>query len=238
CICWFRVSGTKDVSHTVPDTITTWETEAFCLSPQGFGLAPRKEINVFQPFFLELSLPYSIIRGERFELKATTFNYLSSCIMVTVTPAPSLDYTLTPLSGDQYTSCLCGSERKTLSWTMAPSVLGVVNVSVTAKAVASRALCDNKIVSVPVRGRIDVVTRSLIVKAEGTEITKTYNFLLCPKGKAVTEQMQITLPKNMIDGSARASLSVLGKIHFNFCFILTHFGKLTGFPALKPQRHQ
>ncbi len=39
-------------------------------------------------------------------------------------PAPSLDYTLTPLSGDQYTSCLCGSERKTLSWTMAPSALG------------------------------------------------------------------------------------------------------------------
>ncbi|TDH15362.1 hypothetical protein EPR50_G00030870 [Perca flavescens] len=116
--------GTKNVSLTVPDTITTWETEAFCLSPQGFGLARRKNLTVFQPFFLELSLPYSIIRGEHFELKATTFNYLTSCIMVTVTPTPSLDYTLTPLSGDQYTSCLCGSERKTLSWTMAPSALG------------------------------------------------------------------------------------------------------------------
>uniref|UniRef100_A0A8C9XN29 Alpha-2-macroglobulin-like n=1 Tax=Sander lucioperca TaxID=283035 RepID=A0A8C9XN29_SANLU len=176
-------SGTKDVSLTVPDTITTWETEAFCLSPQGFGLAPRKNITVFQPFFLELSLPYSIIRGEHFELKATTFNYLTSCIMVTVTPTPSLDYTLTPLSGDQYTSCLCGSERKTLSWTMAPSVLGVVNVSVTAEAVTSQISCDNEIVSVPERGRIDVVTRPLIVKAEGTEMTKTYNWLLCPKGQ-------------------------------------------------------
>ncbi|XP_028429213.1 alpha-2-macroglobulin isoform X3 [Perca flavescens] len=175
-------SGTKDVSLTVPDTITTWETEAFCLSPQGFGLAPRKNITVFQPFFLELSLPYSIIRGEHFELKATTFNYLTSCIMVTVTPTPSLDYTLTPLSGDQYTSCLCGSERKTLSWTMAPSALGVVNVSVSAEAVTSQISCDNEIVSVPERGRIDVVTRPLIVKAEGTEMTKTYNWLLCPKG--------------------------------------------------------
>ena len=82
CILSSRESGTKDVPFTVPDTITTWETEAFCLSPQGFGLAPRKEIKVFQPFFLELSLPYSIIRGEHFELKATIFNYLSSCIMV------------------------------------------------------------------------------------------------------------------------------------------------------------
>ncbi|XP_041795894.1 alpha-2-macroglobulin-like [Chelmon rostratus] len=205
-------SGTKDVSLTVPDTITTWETEAFCLSPLGFGLAPRKEINVFQPFFLELSLPYSIIRGEHFELKATTFNYLSKCIMVTVTPTASLDYTLNPLSGDQYTSCLCGNERKTLRWTMAPSVLGVVNVTVTAEAVASHTSCDNEIVSVPDRGRIDVVTRSLIVKAEGTEMAKTYNWLLCPKGEALTEETSIQLPENMIDGSARASLSVLGDI--------------------------
>uniref|UniRef100_A0AAQ5Z388 Alpha-2-macroglobulin-like n=1 Tax=Amphiprion ocellaris TaxID=80972 RepID=A0AAQ5Z388_AMPOC len=157
-------SGTKDVSLTVPDTITTWETETFCLSPQGFGLAPRKQITVFQPFFLELTLPYSIIRGERFELKATVFNYLSSCIMVTVTPTPSSDYTLTPLSGNQYTSCLCGNERKTFSWTMNPTALGVVNVSVSAEAVTSHVLCDNEIVSVPDRGRIDVVTRSLIVK--------------------------------------------------------------------------
>ncbi|XP_028429998.1 alpha-2-macroglobulin [Perca flavescens] len=203
--------GTKNVSFTVPDTITTWETEAFCLSPQGFGLARRKNLTVFQPFFLELSLPYSIIRGEHFELKATTFNYLTSCIMVTVTPTPSLDYTLTPLSGDQYTSCLCGSERKTLSWTMAPSALGIVNVSVRAEAVTSQTSCDNEVVSVPERGRIDVVTRPLIVKAEGTEMTNAYNWLLCPKGQALTEEMDIELPEN-IAGSARASVSVLGDI--------------------------
>nr|XP_020444082.1 alpha-2-macroglobulin-like [Monopterus albus] len=205
-------SGTKDVSLTAPDTITTWEMEAFCLSPHGFGLAPRKEITVFQPFFLELTLPYSIIRGEHFVLKATVFNYLTNCIMVTVTPEPSSDYTLTPLSGDQYTSCLCGSERKTFSWTMNPSVLGTVNVTVTAEAVASQALCDNEVASVPDRGRIDVVTKPLIVKAEGTEEQKTYNWLLCPNEEALTEEMEIHLPENVIDGSARASVSVLGDI--------------------------
>ncbi|XP_034459881.1 alpha-2-macroglobulin-like [Hippoglossus hippoglossus] len=205
-------SGTKDVSLLVPDTITTWETEAFCLSPQGFGLAPRKEITVFQPFFLELTMPYSIIRGEHFELKATIFNYLSSCIMVSVAPAHSLDYTLTPLSGDKYTSCLCGNERLTLSWNMSPTALGVVNVSVTAEAVESHTSCGNEIVSVPERGRIDVVTRPLIVKAEGTEMTKTHNLLLCPKGEALTEEVELQLPENVIEGSARASLSVLGDI--------------------------
>ena len=41
---------------------------------------------------------------------------------------------------------------------------GALNVSVSAEAVASHASCDNEIVSVPERGRIYVVTRSLLVK--------------------------------------------------------------------------
>ncbi|RVE64678.1 hypothetical protein OJAV_G00128200 [Oryzias javanicus] len=205
-------SGTKDVFLTAPDTITTWETETFCLSSQGFGLAPRKKLTVFQPFFLELTLPYSIIRGENFELKATVFNYLSSCIMVKVTPGPSLGYILTPVTSEEYTSCLCGSERKTFRWNMNPTALGVVNITVTAEAIPSHASCDNEIVNVPERGRIDIVTKSLIVKAEGTEITKTYNWLLCPKGEAVIEETDLQLPDNVIDGSARTTVSVLGDV--------------------------
>uniref|UniRef100_A0A3P9BYT9 Alpha-2-macroglobulin n=1 Tax=Maylandia zebra TaxID=106582 RepID=A0A3P9BYT9_9CICH len=196
CFCCFRDDGKRGVSLTVPDTITTWETEAFCLSSQGFGLAPRKEMKVFQPFFLELTMPYSIIRGEHFELRATVFNYLTSCIMVTVTPGPSSDYTLTPLSGDLYTSCLCANERKTLRWTMIPTALGAVNVTVSAEAVASHVSCDNEVVSVPDRGRIDVVTKSLIVKVRSP----------------LTEEAEIHLPENVIEGSARTSVSVLGDI--------------------------
>ncbi|XP_036821660.1 alpha-2-macroglobulin-like [Oncorhynchus mykiss] len=205
-------SGTADMPLTVPDTITTWQTEAFCLAPGGFGLAPPVELTVFQPFFLELTLPYSIIRGEHFELKATVFNYLSKCIMVSVTPAHSLDYTLTPLKDVQYSSCLCANGRKTFSWTMAPSILGVLNVSVSAEAVQSHTVCDNEIVNVPERGRIDTVTQSLLVKAEGTEKTDTYNWLLCPTGVTMTEEVELQLPKNVVDGSDRISLSVLGDI--------------------------
>ncbi|XP_045067653.1 alpha-2-macroglobulin-like isoform X2 [Coregonus clupeaformis] len=205
-------SGSADVPLTVPDTITTWETEVVCLAPSGFGLAPLVELTVFQPFFLEITLPYSVIRGEHFELKATVFNYLSKCIMVSVTPALSSDYTLTPLNDVHYSSCLCANGRKTFSWTMAPSVLGVLNVSVSAAAVHSHTACDHEIVNVPERGRVDTVTRSLLVTAEGTEKTDTYNWLLCPTGEALTEEVELQLPQNVVDGSDRISLTVLGDI--------------------------
>ncbi|XP_001345438.8 alpha-2-macroglobulin-like isoform X1 [Danio rerio] len=205
-------SGSAEVPVTVPDTITTWETEAFCLSSTGLGLAPPAQLTVFQPFFLELSLPYSIIRGEIFELKATVFNYLSKCIMVKVSPAPSSDYTLKASSDDQYSSCLCANGRQTFKWILTPSVLGVMNITVSAEAEASQTVCDNEIVSVPERGRIDIVTRSLLVQAEGTEKTETNSWLLCPKGDSLSEEMNLTLPKDVIEGSAKSSVSVIGDI--------------------------
>ncbi|KAL7848745.1 hypothetical protein SRHO_G00203680 [Serrasalmus rhombeus] len=205
-------SGSAQVPVTVPDTITTWETDAFCLSSEGLGVAPPAQLRVFQPFFLELSLPYSIIRGEEFELKATVFNYLSKCIMVKVTPAPSSHYTLKASSDGEYSSCLCANGRKTFKWTLVPSVLGVLNVTVSAEAEQSQTVCDNEIVSVPERGRIDTVTRSLLVQAEGTEKTKSQSWFLCPQGNSVSEELELVVPEDVIEGSARASVSVLGDI--------------------------
>ncbi|XP_073718646.1 alpha-2-macroglobulin [Misgurnus anguillicaudatus] len=206
-------SGSTQVPVKVPDTITTWETDAFCLSSKGLGLAPPAQLTVFQPFFLELSLPYSIIRGEIFELKATVFNYLSKCIMVKVTPAPSSDFTLKASSDDDhYSSCLCANGRKTFKWILTPSVLGVLNITVSAEAEQSQTVCDNEIVSVPERGRLDIVTRSLLVQAEGTEKTETHSWLLCPKGNSLSEELDLTLPKDVIEGSARSSVSVIGDI--------------------------
>ncbi|XP_056329658.1 alpha-2-macroglobulin-like protein 1 [Danio aesculapii] len=205
-------SGSAKVPVTVPDTITSWETEAFCLSSTDLGLAPPAQLTVFQPFFLELSLPYSIVRGEIFELKATVFNYLSKCIMVKVSPAPSSDYTLKASSDDQYSSCLCANGRKTFKWILTPSVLGVVNITVSAEAEASQTVCDNELVSVPERGRIDTVTRSLRVNAEGIEKTKSHSWLLCPKGQNHLEEVELAFPQTVIEGSGRATVSVLGDL--------------------------
>lgn len=81
-MCWYRDSGSVDVEKMVPDTITKWAAGAFCVSSVGFGVSPNTGLTVFQPFFVSLTLPYSVVRGEVFTLKATVFNYLSKCIVV------------------------------------------------------------------------------------------------------------------------------------------------------------
>uniref|UniRef100_A0A8C9RHP0 Alpha-2-macroglobulin-like n=1 Tax=Scleropages formosus TaxID=113540 RepID=A0A8C9RHP0_SCLFO len=202
--------GSVQLPVTVPDTITTWEADAFCLASTGLSLAPPTELRVFKPFFLDIILPYSIIRGEQFKLTATVFNYLAECIMMTA--APSSAYKLIPCTDCQYSSCLCASETKTFQWSLVASALGAVNVSVSAEAVRSQQLCDKKSVTVPERGRIDSVSRVLLVKAEGVEKTDSYSWLLCPNGGKAEEQVDLQLPATVVKGSTRASVVVLGDI--------------------------
>ncbi|KAK6295812.1 hypothetical protein J4Q44_G00335250 [Coregonus suidteri] len=72
-----------------------------------------------------------------------------------------------------------------------------------AEAVQSHAACDNEIVNVPERGRIDTVTQSLLVKV--------CSLLLC-RSSDRGGGTELQLPKNVVDGSDRISLSVLGDI--------------------------
>lgn len=77
---------------TVPDTITEWEAGMFCMAPQGLGLSPAVTVTAFQPFFVELALPYAVVRHETFTLRATIFNYLHQCLRVSRDRQGTLGY--------------------------------------------------------------------------------------------------------------------------------------------------
>ncbi|XP_039617987.1 alpha-2-macroglobulin-like protein 1 isoform X2 [Polypterus senegalus] len=205
-------TGSLDLHRTVPDSITEWQADAFCTSPEGFGLAPPTFLTVFQPFFVELTLPYSVVRGEEFNLKASVFNYLATCIMLQVTAVESQDYQLKPCEGCKYKTCLCSSEIQTFNWTLTPTVLGEIDITVRAESLNTKELCGNEVVTVPSRGRADTVIRKLLVEAEGLKKAETQNSLLCLKGSTVTKNISLTLPDVFIEGSAKAFVSVLGDV--------------------------
>ena len=68
---------------TVPDTITSWVADAFAVSStKAMTIARPATLTVFQPFFVTISLPYSVIRGELVEITVTIFNYLQNNTIV------------------------------------------------------------------------------------------------------------------------------------------------------------
>ncbi|XP_059114506.1 alpha-2-macroglobulin-like isoform X1 [Peromyscus eremicus] len=206
-------TGMAEIEMTVPDTITTWKAGAFCLSSDaGLGLSPITQFQAFQPFFLELEMPYSVIRGESFKLKATVLNYLQMCIQVAVHLEASPDFLTAPLQKARESHCVCVNERHIVSWIVTPKSLGNVNFTVSAEALNSQERCGNVVPVVPQHGKKDTVIKSLLVEPEGLENEVTFNSVHCPEGTKLSEQISLKLPPDVVEDSAQASVTVLGDI--------------------------
>lgn len=71
-------NGDWHANVTVPHSITTWIADAFALSltaPLGI-VESHSSLLAFKQFFVSLTLPFSVIRGEEIAIIATVFNYL------------------------------------------------------------------------------------------------------------------------------------------------------------------
>ncbi|KAM4704401.1 LOW QUALITY PROTEIN: alpha-2-macroglobulin-like protein 1 [Rhinophrynus dorsalis] len=208
-------SGSVNLQYHVPDTITDWNAGAFCMGPTGFGLSTPASLRAFQPFFVELALPYSVVRGESFTLKASVFNYLKQCIKVQTTLQPSLELEEEPCLDCQYTSCLCADESKTFYWNLKATKLGEVNITVRTEALDTKDLCNNEFPFVPKQGSADTVIRPLLVQPGGVLEEKAHSSLLCTQegqDNIKVEEVQLKVPENILKDSERAHVTVLGDL--------------------------
>ncbi|XP_054019892.1 alpha-2-macroglobulin-like protein 1 [Dryobates pubescens] len=206
-------SGKKNVTVTVPGTITEWRAGMFCTGSNGFGLAPASSLRVFKPFVVDLPLPSSVIQGETFTLKATVVSYLQRCLKIKVTLEESAHLQLKPCKGCVYSSCLCAGEAKTFQWSVTAEQLGLTNITLSTEAVATEELCGEERPFVLKQGQKDTVVKLLLVRPEGVLVEKAHSSILCPKkGNPAQEFVSLVLPPNAVEGSVRATVSVTGDL--------------------------
>ncbi|KAM8940719.1 complement C5 [Lycaon pictus] len=71
-----HVSGRRNqLQFGLPDSLTTWEIQGVGISDSGICVADTLKVQVFKDIFLEMNIPYSVVRGEQIELKGTVYNY-------------------------------------------------------------------------------------------------------------------------------------------------------------------
>ncbi|NWT73797.1 A2ML1 protein, partial [Prunella himalayana] len=206
-------NGSRDVSVTAPAAAAEWKVKMFCLAGRGFGLAPTTSLRTVQPFFVDVTLPYSVIRGETFLLRATVFSYLQQCIQIQVTLAKSSDFQVEPCQTCRDKECLCAEESKTFMWNVTAVQLGTLNISVRTEVLDTTSRCGGrKPLPAALRGR-HTLTKQLLVQPEGVLVEKSYSSLLCPRGGNVAEEpVSLRLPDNVVKASARASISITGDL--------------------------
>ena len=85
-LIYFIFSDTRKEEHVhihVPDTITTWSIDFIALSKKhGLGVSKPALLRAFKDFFVEMTLPYSVIRGEQLRVPVTVYNYMDFCVQV------------------------------------------------------------------------------------------------------------------------------------------------------------
>ncbi|XP_077117906.1 A.superbus venom factor 1-like isoform X1 [Ranitomeya variabilis] len=77
--------STKILNIFLKDSITTWEVLAVSLSPnKGICVAKPYEIQVKPKLFIDLKVPYSVVRNEQVEIRAVIYNYGQDKVKVRV----------------------------------------------------------------------------------------------------------------------------------------------------------
>ncbi|XP_078509062.1 alpha-2-macroglobulin-like protein 1 [Lissotriton helveticus] len=197
-------SGHQDFSVTLPDAITEWKAMSFCTSEVGFGLSPTVSVKTFKPFFVELISPSSVVRGETFTLKATVFNYLHDCINISAHLLPPCCGFETPCCDCHYTTYLQGKETHTFVWTVKPTQLGKVNITVIIKAVG---LCGPRNITLPHKVHKETQTKSVNVQVSGALTVLGEPGL---EETAASEEVSLFLPRDVVSGSEKAHVYFSG----------------------------
>ncbi|XP_068779081.1 complement C3 [Struthio camelus] len=167
--------STKTLPIYLKDSITTWEVLAVSLSEtKGLCVANSYEITVMKEFFIDLRLPYSVVRNEQVEIRAILYNYWEHDIKVRVELMhnPAICSASSSKTRYQQIFVLKAQSSRVVPFILIPLQLGLHDVEVKA-AVWGSFVADG-------------VKKKLKVVAEGMRLEKTVKIVeLDPKARGI-----------------------------------------------------
>ncbi|XP_071524073.1 alpha-1-inhibitor 3-like [Panulirus ornatus] len=213
-------SGVSNQKLTLPDTITQWVGKAVCVNPEmGVGVSQRANITTFTSFFIELTLPPSVKRGEILPVKISVFNYLRQALPVSVTLRESPEYEILQESSKtgipgQHISCVAAQSKVVHTVKISPSVIGQVNITVAAFVDhQSSDACGPTDTTVQ---KSDILIKPITVEAEGFLREKTWTRYVCSQdlqdGNDSLQSWEVAAPQTIVEGSDRGWVTVVGDL--------------------------
>jgi len=180
------LAGTASVDLEAPDSITTWRLHAVSTSDRGLGIT-ESSLRVFQEFFGEPDLPYSVTRGERFPVRIQIFNYLAEPQVVHVELAESDWFKLHDIRRQQVQ--VNANSVGSASFLIEPTGLGRNQLEVTLQSVR----------------RADAVRKEVLVEPQGTKRELVTNSLI-RAGERLT--IDANMPPYIVPDSGKLLLSI------------------------------
>ncbi|WP_094227054.1 alpha-2-macroglobulin family protein [Methanolobus psychrotolerans] len=177
-------AGLASLDLTAPDSITTWRLHAVSSGPEGIGISESR-LTVFQDFFVDPDLPYSVTRGETFPVQVQVYNYLDTeqDVKLTLSGADWFDI----IGDDVQTVTVDGNGVGYTSFTISPTEVGKQVIEIMGQTTK----------------RADAVRKDMIVEAEGATREIVDNGVLS-NGSV---ELDTTLPEGIVPDSEKVLVS-------------------------------
>uniref|UniRef100_A0A8B9U8D4 Complement C5 n=1 Tax=Anas zonorhyncha TaxID=75864 RepID=A0A8B9U8D4_9AVES len=205
-------SRSKSLSITLPDSLTTWEVQGVGISDKGICVTAPLEVQVVKDIFLNVYVPYSVVRGEQIELKGSVYNHRASSIKFCVKIAVGdgiCSFGGSATTGSRIRGCnlkyLGSSSSSPFMFRILPLELGLHTINFTL-------LTD---------GNSETVVKTLRVMPEGIKKELHAGFTLDPQGVygAVKRRQEFRykiplnlVPKTKIDRSVSVKGHLMGEV--------------------------
>nr|XP_037283706.1 venom factor-like isoform X2 [Rhipicephalus microplus] len=173
-------NGRAEIPASLPSSITTWEVNAVSVSPSGGVCATDPlEILAMKKFYVEVNVPYSVVKNEQINIPATVYNYGHKQVEARVVLLGTNDIcsgaTLGKPSAVQKLSIPPGRGR-TAIFPVVPLSAGVRHIHVRA---SSR------------HGESDAVKVELNVRPPGITKTRSFAVILNPQNSQGRRQQDV-----------------------------------------------
>ncbi|GFO36288.1 alpha-2-macroglobulin-like protein [Plakobranchus ocellatus] len=203
-----------DYSEKVPAKVTNWTASIVCLSKEkGFGMSSTS-LTVVQPISVEVRLPNTAVKGERVRMMVKVYNHVGGCLPVQVTITGTGKIKVRGVSF-RHTVCSCENKPFSSTYVFRAKVQGTIPVTTNATVVPGECQGRRRDVDDSFAGVSHEVTRNILVKDKGVEMSYTYATYLCSgDGKPLLEKVELPLPKGkeIIRNSAHGEVQVIGDI--------------------------
>ncbi|XP_063818176.1 alpha-2-macroglobulin-like isoform X2 [Pseudophryne corroboree] len=206
--------GHTVLNLTTPDSITKWETDAFCIGKSGLGEIKNVGFTTFKPYFIDLILPYSVVQGEKFTIKALVFSYKKNCSLVVASLSDSNDFTT--VQSKEQARCVCEGHSTHFTWNATVLNLKNLKIHVSSGSLQVIGTCTADPLLLGKDHREDSIEKTIVVKARGHEEQKTETYIIYPAHNSEKIQVSFQVPDRMVPGSERAHIIVLGDLMANF----------------------
>ncbi|XP_077515454.1 venom factor-like isoform X1 [Amblyomma americanum] len=219
-----REHGEASLEVTVPDSITTWEVSAVGVAPSGgICVLDPLEIPVFKKLFVEVNLPYSVIKKEQIDIPATVYNYDHKDLKVRVAMLGTKDVCSGAKEGKRSsvrTLTVPAGQGRTVVFPVVPLAAGEREIRVAAYSDGSAIDSVKVMLRVEPPGFSRNESFNLILDPQNTQKrparnaaspTHGYRESFAPGGKQfVVIKLPDRSPKEVIPGSERCEINIVG----------------------------